>query len=120
MSDDRAAIESRVRPAETWRTALHEFTEDLRALYGSRLDRVILHGSRARGDAEPLSDVDVLVVLDQCPDFWREFHRISPIASRVSLAHDVVLSALPTSVEEFSEADSSLFAHARQDGVPVA
>ena len=106
-------------PAADWRTALREFAEDLRALYGSRLDRVILYGSRARGDAETLSDVDVLVVLDQCLDFWGEFHRISPLASRASLAHGVVLSALPTSVKEFSEADSTLFVNARREGVPV-
>ena len=30
-----------------------------------KLDRLILFGSRARGDAEPDSDMDVLVILDE-------------------------------------------------------
>jgi hypothetical protein len=38
---------------------------DLRELYGERLKHVILFGSRARGDADPESDIDLLVVLDE-------------------------------------------------------
>jgi predicted nucleotidyltransferase len=33
------------------------------ALYGERLVQMILFGSQARGDAEPGSDIDVLIVL---------------------------------------------------------
>jgi len=32
-------------------------------LYGDRLTQMVLYGSQARGDADPDSDIDVLVVL---------------------------------------------------------
>ena len=42
---------------------LQQLRAGLEAQYGDRLDRVLLYGSQARGDAGPESDVDVLVVL---------------------------------------------------------
>jgi hypothetical protein len=44
---------------------LTSISEDLRDLYGERLRGLILFGSWARGDANPESDIDLLVVLDK-------------------------------------------------------
>ena len=44
-------------------TLLTELRRRFEALYGERLVRMVLFGSQARGDAEPGSDIDVLVVL---------------------------------------------------------
>ena len=104
----------------TWRVALDQFTAELRGLYGSRLDAVILYGSRARGDADEASDVDTLILLDPCADFWTEFERVSPIASRISLEHDVVISALPADRRAFEKAGSPLFLNAHREGIRVA
>jgi predicted nucleotidyltransferase len=56
------------RLLQRFRTALDE-------LYGRRLERVVLFGSRARGDANPDSDYDVAVFLDDVPDRWAELDR---------------------------------------------
>ncbi len=48
----------------TLRKALTEAKAQLATIYGDRLRRVVLYGSRARGDARPDSDVDLLVVLE--------------------------------------------------------
>jgi predicted nucleotidyltransferase len=40
---------------------LAQFRAALTELYGARLERVVLFGSRARGDAQPDSDYDVAV-----------------------------------------------------------
>src|SRR5882672_5896830 len=84
-----------------WRRALARFAHDLRTAYGARLDRVVLYGSRARGDAEPASDVDTLVILDQCRDVQEELARINPLAGRILLDYGVVVSALPVAREDF-------------------
>lgn len=44
----------------------------LRKLYGERLRGLALYGSYARGEADDGSDVDVVVLLDELDDFWRE------------------------------------------------
>ena len=51
-------------------------------LYGSRLDRVLLFGSRARGDAGPRSDYDVAVFLDPLDDRWAELDRLADLRVR--------------------------------------
>ncbi|EEB73259.1 nucleotidyltransferase family protein [Thermococcus sp. AM4] len=39
--------------------------------FGDRVEEVVIFGSRARGDAKPESDLDVLVVLDKIePEDW--------------------------------------------------
>ena len=104
---------------ETWRRALDEFVERLRALYGERLKGVMLYGSRARGDWEEESDIDTLIVLRTLPDFWEARHQISPVASEISLKHDLVITAIPTSETDLQESGSPLFLNIRREGVVV-
>lgn len=40
-----------------------EFKQAMEELYGERLAKVILYGSYARGDFQPESDVDFMIVL---------------------------------------------------------
>jgi predicted nucleotidyltransferase len=48
-------------------TILQEFCHGLEQIYGSRLVRVVLFGSQARDEAEPDSDIDVMLVLGGRP-----------------------------------------------------
>ena len=45
--------------------------------YRERLDRIILFGSQARGDATAESDIDVLIVLQDPVDISLELNRTS-------------------------------------------
>ena len=58
------------------RAALAEAKAHLQALYGDRLDHIVLYGSRARGDARPESDVDLLVVLRGAYQAYREIRHM--------------------------------------------
>lgn len=92
---------------------------DLLGLYGDRLKGVVLFGSRARGDAHPESDVDLLVVLDEVLSRRLELARMSDVLWRHSLEHDVVVTELPVSEAEYRESDEPLLVRARAEGVPV-
>ena len=61
---------------------LTRFRVALDELYGDRLERAVLFGSRARGDARPDSDYDVAVFLRDMPDRWRELDRLAELRVR--------------------------------------
>jgi predicted nucleotidyltransferase len=61
---------------------LVRFRAALAELYGHRLDRVVLFGSRARGDGRPDSDYDVAVFLRTLPDRWAELDRLADLRVR--------------------------------------
>jgi hypothetical protein len=52
---------------------LRRFRKALDTMYGHRLDRVVLFGSRARGDARPDSDYDAAVFLRDMADRFAEW-----------------------------------------------
>lgn len=58
---------------------LRRFQAALNEVYGSQIERVVLFGSRARGEAQPESDYDVAVFLKELPDIWRERRRLADL-----------------------------------------
>ena len=97
-----------------------EVGQDLRGLYGDRLNRVLLFGSWARGDAHPESDIDLLVVLDEATDRAVEHGRMNPILDRHSLKNDTVVTALIVSEADFGHRQWPALIRARAEGVMVA
>jgi predicted nucleotidyltransferase len=70
--------------------ALDVFVRRLYAHYSSSVRQVVLFGSKARGDFDPDSDVDILVQLsDDDPSLQSEVRRLG---ARVSLEYDLLLS----------------------------
>lgn len=100
-------------------SVLQQLRAGLEAMYGDRLDRVLLYGSRARGDAEPESDVDVLVVLDGEVDPITEIHQTEYLVADLSLEHNVVLQCVFLSVAEFDEEADLFLRNVRRDAIPV-
>lgn len=58
---------------------LVRFRAGLAALYGDRLERTVLFGSRARGEAQPDSDYDIAVFLHDLTDPWNDLGRIAEV-----------------------------------------
>jgi predicted nucleotidyltransferase len=58
---------------------LARFRAALDEIYGDRIDRVVLFGSRARDDAYPDSDYDIAVFLKSLPDRWAELDRLADL-----------------------------------------
>ena len=55
---------------------LQQFRAALTELYGDRIERVVLFGSRARGDAKADSDYDIALFLKDLTDAWAEIDRL--------------------------------------------
>jgi len=62
-------------------------------LYGDRIERVVLFGSRARGDAHEASDYDIAVFLKDLTDRWREFHRLADLRTEILADTGVFIEA---------------------------
>jgi predicted nucleotidyltransferase len=61
---------------------LAKFRAALTEMYGDRLERVVLFGSRARGDGQPAADYDVAVFLNGMngpSDRWAELHKLAAL-----------------------------------------
>jgi predicted nucleotidyltransferase len=56
---------------------LKRFKTALEEIYGDQIDRMVLFGSRARGDASNDSDYDVAVFLKALPDHRKEMKRLA-------------------------------------------
>jgi predicted nucleotidyltransferase len=76
---------------------LARFRASLDEVYGARIDRVVLFGSRARGDARPDSDYDVAVFLKEPESFWTESGRLAEIETDILYDTGAVINALPVS-----------------------
>jgi predicted nucleotidyltransferase len=97
--------------------------EQFKALLRERLQvyKVILFGSRARGDADPQSDLDVVVVLEDGIDASaREY--VSDCAWEAGFVHGIVVVPVvfTRSEWEYGPERESLFVRAVEtEGVPV-
>jgi predicted nucleotidyltransferase len=98
---------------------LREYRSGLEAIYGPRLARIILFGSRARQDAQPDSDIDIVVVLRGPVDPNEEIRRLSSVSAALSLKYDVVISAVYVSEDDYDSQDSALLMNVRREGILV-
>jgi len=104
--------------AEAIDPVLSRFRAALDETYGQRLERVVLFGSRARGDARPDSDYDIAVFLKEPDSFWKESGRLAEIETDILYDASAVINALPFSAGAYRE-HSPLMHELRRDGLDL-
>jgi predicted nucleotidyltransferase len=92
------------------------FTAALRKRFGHHLEQIILFGSRARGEAEPDSDYDCLLVFDQVT---AEVKRdVDKIAGEMLYEYNSVFSAFQFSREDLPKLKyEPFFMNAEREGI---
>ena len=102
----------------TEQQAILEFVQLLQKQLDGQVSSALLFGSRARGEASPDSDLDVLVVVDS--DDWRVHKQIRYLAADICLKYDVHLSSRVWSTShhrELEELQTLLYQNIRRDGI---
>ena len=95
---------------------LTRFRQALGRLYGERLERVVLYGSRARGDARPDSDYDVAVFLRDMDDRGAELWRLAGLSSSIIDESGDVVHAMPYPAGAYNER-TPLMREIRREGI---
>ena len=97
---------------------LARFRVALAEIYGARLERVVLYGSRARGEARSDSDYDVAVFLNATDGLWRESGRLAEIETDILFDTGAVINALPFPAAAYAERTPLMY-ELRRDGIDL-
>lgn len=100
--------------------ALKTFVQRLLVEFDQDVTDVRLFGSKARGEADPDSDLDVLVLVKRS-DYALK-HAILWLAAEISLAFDVLLSPRvipPQSWQKMQEAGTLFYRSVSVEGIPL-
>lgn len=101
------------------RPILKKLKKGLIQIYGDQVDRILLYGSRARGDERPDSDIDILVVLKDDFNYSEMLRLSSELAASLSLENDVVISRAFVSKQQFENRKTPFLMNVRREAVPV-
>lgn len=85
-------------------------------IYGSRLERVVLFGSRARGDAHADSDYDLAVFLRDMDNRGAELHRLADLSTEIIGETGEFVHAMPYRAGAYNER-TPLMREIRQEGI---
>jgi uncharacterized protein len=102
---------------------LKRFRAALDEMYGARLERVVLFGSRARGDASGDSDYDIAVFLrdlgeDDLAKRWDELDRLAGLRSEILSECDAFIDAKPYPAGAYRKR-TPLMREIRREGVDL-
>jgi predicted nucleotidyltransferase len=95
---------------------LTRFRAALAKVYGDRLERVVLYGSRSRGDHLPDSDYDIAVFIKDPESFYDESRRIAAITTDILEDAGAVISATPFPAGAYRERTGFML-ELRKDGL---
>jgi predicted nucleotidyltransferase len=98
---------------------LSNLRDGLASTLGEQLEAVYLYGSQARGDAEPDSDIDVMIVLRDAFDYFEVIEKVSEITSRLSLEYNTVISCVYVTKNDYLYRRTPLLLNVRREGIGV-
>jgi predicted nucleotidyltransferase len=102
---------------------LKRFRAALDEIYGDRLERVVLYGSRARGTAHKDSDYDVAVFLKDLRNgdavSWRELYRLADLGTEILHETGELVNAMPYRAGSYNDERIPLMHEIRADGIDL-
>jgi len=82
---------------------IKEFVKIVQQLLGTRLKKIILYGSYARGDYNRQSDVDIMILTDLSFEEIEDYRdRISDIAYDIELNTGIILSPIIKNIDKYN------------------
>jgi predicted nucleotidyltransferase len=98
---------------------LEKLKSGLKQIYGEQFKQAYLFGSYARGDYDPDSDIDILIVLSDFEKYGAELNRTSELIGNLSLEHGTTVSIVFTRQREWQMDKLPLLLNLHAEGVMV-
>ncbi|MGF7031241.1 putative nucleotidyltransferase [Paenibacillus mucilaginosus] len=101
------------------RTAVRDLLQRIKADFGVK--RLLLFGSRARGEADQYSDIDLLVLTEKTKT-TQDRYRLSDISAEISINYGVALNCLYFNEEDWKNGESvnpQLKANIEREGIEL-
>jgi predicted nucleotidyltransferase len=99
--------------------ALKRFRAAVSEIYGDRVERVVLFGSRARGDALPDSDYDIAVFLRGMTDQPADMNRLADLATDILYDGGPFIHAMPYRAGSYNDERMPLMHEIRAEGIDL-
>ena len=82
---------------------IQKFVKEVQQLLGTRLKKIILYGSYARGDYTKYSDVDIMILTNLSFEEIEDYRdKISDIAYDIELDTGIILSPVIKNIEKYN------------------
>ncbi len=99
--------------------ALEAFVRRVQESFPDQILQISLFGSKARGEGDPDSDVDVLVIINQYDRSLRR--KIIDLSSDLSLEYDVLLSPRVIGLQRWQNRQGfSLYRNIAREALPIS
>ncbi len=83
---------------------IQQFLNEITKLLGSRMKKVILFGSYARGDYDENSDLDIMILTDFSDEELIEYRtKVREIACDIELDNDIMISPILRNINKYQE-----------------
>jgi predicted nucleotidyltransferase len=101
------------------KTLLEKLKSGLKQIYGEQFKEAYLFGSYARGDYDPDSDIDILIVLSNFKKYGAELHRTSELIGNLSLEYGITVSVVFSRQREWQTDKLPLLLNIHAEGVAI-
>ncbi len=87
---------------EETRDVIDDLCQAMQTIFGNRCKKIVLYGSYARGEQEPYSDMDFMVIVDMDENELRTYDDLVFDKSyELTLKHSVLLSVMTKNEQHF-------------------
>lgn len=105
---------------QAMKNLMEQYVSEIKKIYGSHLQKVILYGSYARGDFKTDSDIDIMILLDISDvDLKAYSQRLSYMTYDFNLDNDLDIKPIAKSEKHFEKwiVSYPFYANIHKEGV---
>lgn len=107
---------------ETINVLLESYREEIEKIFGSRLNRMVLYGSYARGDFNEKSDMDIMILADVQPEELSYFaDKVYDVTYDFEVKYEMEINPSVQSIQVYDQWKKlyPFFINIEKDGVAV-